>query len=764
MSDFGELRRIVEEALDRPVDQREAWLADRCEGTLHARALELVRAAATDESFLEPIYSVPTPPAEGQQLGPYTLRRPLASGGMGTVFLAERTAPHREVALKVMRAGLPTAESVARFRFEVEVLATLTHPHIAPMYETGMHGELPWFAMEYVRDAQSMTAYATTRHLGPTERIELFLQACDAIHHGHTKGVLHRDIKPDNLLVDDAGRCKVIDFGIARATDADLGRTLTGELLGTIAYMSPEQVAGLREGLDTRSDVYALGVVLYELLAGDLPYPVRDALPYDAMDAIRRTPPARTPALRGDLQTIVFKCLEKEPAQRYDSAAALAADLRRYLGHETIAARAPSVTYQLKTFARRNRLLVGATAAIVVVSLAAAVASSLWARRAEEAATSASSARAQAEKSAEEARQLFENVLGRSVDALERDTMRIKMLAGGGPVAAEMIRLAIEDLKVLASLAPKDDKVARQLVHAHLLYGGILGDPAMATNSGDRASAKQAYEEALRRARALEDARYLEGLALSKLARLEKSKEQLEEAISILASLPDEFRMLRQQAYSHEALAGWALDDDGNLKAARRHFGMMQDLLERAAAMRPDASSVRFDLARTKTQLGSLAAASGDFSGADALLAEASTRWDALVEADPDDLHLRVNRARCLINVGRVRDQRRDLPGAATALQQASQDFRELRRDDPESGSHAAGHGAALFFLGHVLSKQADAASGTAQLAHLRDARDAFREAWTITVELEKRGRRGPAPSAHLQKKYAALERRVGSG
>ncbi|MCP4245503.1 MAG: serine/threonine protein kinase [bacterium] len=319
----------------------------------------------------------------GRRIGAYQIVKVIASGGMGTVYEAQQQQPQRMVALKLMKAGLGSASARRRFQYEAEVLGRLRHPGIAQVYEAGIHSEgdmtVPYFAMEYVAEARTIIDYATATKAHVRQRLALFAKVCDAVHHGHQNGIMHRDLKPGNILVDAAGRAKIIDFGVARATDSDLAATTmhtdVRQLVGTLQYMSPEQCDGNSQQLDIRSDVYALGVVLYQLLCGCLPYEVKADSITQAVRTIKDTLPARLSgmnrALGGDVETIVHKALEKDREQRYQSAADLGRDLRRYLNHEPIDARPPSMVYHLRTFARRNKPLCVAVALVFVTLVVA---------------------------------------------------------------------------------------------------------------------------------------------------------------------------------------------------------------------------------------------------------------------------------------------------------------------------------------------------------------------------------------------------------
>jgi serine/threonine protein kinase len=322
-----------------------------------------------------------SPPVE--RIGPYRLVRRIGAGGMGEVYEAEQDRPRRLVALKLIHRLRMTGDLLRRFEFEVEVLGRLEHPGIARVYEAGTaqtpFGPQPYFAMELVRGLR-LDHWARLRRPDLQQRLQMLIKICEAMQHAHQHGVIHRDLKPSNILVSESDEPKVLDFGVATAVrgsgNAGPDQTLhtaTGQLVGTLQYMSPEQAAGDTRGLDTRCDVYALGVIAYQLLSDRLPYDVSSKTIPEAMRVIQDEQPSRLGTinrnLRGDLETIVFKALAKEKQQRYASCAELGADVKRYLSYEPIAARPPSLRYQLGKFARKHKMLVGAGVAILLALL-----------------------------------------------------------------------------------------------------------------------------------------------------------------------------------------------------------------------------------------------------------------------------------------------------------------------------------------------------------------------------------------------------------
>jgi serine/threonine protein kinase/WD40 repeat protein len=416
MSDVkADAKAIFLEALDcKGADELRRFLEQACgaDPALRTRVEELLRAHRDAGAFLGGIdkqdatRDPPSGERPGAVIGPYKLLQQIGEGGMGTVFMAEQTRPvQRKVALKLIKPGMDSRQVIARFEAERQALAMMDHVNIARVLDAGAtEGGRPYFVMELVHGVP-ITRYCDDNRLTPRERLELFVPVCQAIQHAHQKGIIHRDLKPSNIMItlyDGKPVPKVIDFGVAKATEQKLTeRTLFtqyGTMVGTFEYMSPEQAEMSALGVDTRSDIYSLGVLLYELLTGSTPLNpkrVREAAYAEVLRMIkeeeppkpstrlsdsgpalatisaqRHTEPAKLATLvRGELDWIVMKTLEKDRNRRYESAGSLAADVQRYLNDEPVLAYPPSVGYRLRKYAGRNkaRLLVAAGALVLLL-------------------------------------------------------------------------------------------------------------------------------------------------------------------------------------------------------------------------------------------------------------------------------------------------------------------------------------------------------------------------------------------------------------
>ncbi len=403
---YQEVRAVFHEVCELSGAEYESRLSQLCgdDTQLRESVQMLVDAASqSDPKQLDPEAfnrSQPLPEIEG-----FRIIQLLGEGGMGTVYEAEQLQPARRVALKVLRMGYSSQKMVRRFQREAEVLARLKHNGIAQIYEVSFDDEtgVPYITMELV-EGPTLSKYIQDKQPPIAERIQSAIEICDAIEHAHQRGVIHRDIKPSNILIDQSGMPKVLDFGIARITESDVRavtlNTEVGQILGTLAYMSPEQASGDPTQIDLRSDVYSLGVVIFEMLSGSLPHDTAAASLPEAINIIRNQDPSRIGTLktklRGDIDTILSKALERDPDRRYQSVSELGADLRRHLANQPIQARPPSVVYQLSKFTRRNKGLV-ASLSVIFVLLSIGVVSLSYALQRE------SAARQEAETSLERA-------------------------------------------------------------------------------------------------------------------------------------------------------------------------------------------------------------------------------------------------------------------------------------------------------------------------------------------------------------------------
>jgi serine/threonine protein kinase len=389
---------LFERALELDPHERREFVEREASDTplvaLEVRRL-LVQWSA-DSNFLEaPVNARPVAPfaaqvaelALGSRIGGYRIECVLGSGGMGTVYLAHQERPARKVALKLMRAGLGSPAEMRRFEAEAEILGRLRHPSIAIVHEFGVHaadtGAVPYFAMEYVEGSADLVSYAHAKSISIRGRVELAIALSDAVQYAHGKGVIHRDIKPGNVLVDERGVVKVIDFGVARIVEAEFARSVGatgGEVLGTLAYASPEQLTGDWRDVDVRADVYSIGATLFELFAGRPPFLSRERALVPVLRELCETPAPSlasvAPLVPRELGWIVAKCLEKDRERRYGTSAELARDLRRWLASEPVLAAPPSVLYRARKLVARHRVPFAA-AAVVFTSLVIALAVSV---------------------------------------------------------------------------------------------------------------------------------------------------------------------------------------------------------------------------------------------------------------------------------------------------------------------------------------------------------------------------------------------------
>ncbi len=692
--------QIFAAAVLLPAAQRPDFLARACadDAALRKRVDELIAAHEAAANFMA------TPPGgvssarrgiaaslpedrPDTRIGRYKLLQLLGEGGCGVVWMAEQQEPvRRRVALKIIKLGMDTKEVITRFEAERQALAMMDHPNIARVFDAGAtETGRPYFVMELVAGVP-ITKYCDQHNLATASRLRLFAQVCQAVQHAHQKGIIHRDLKPSNVLVtfhDGEPTPKVIDFGIAKATQGRLtDRTLFTafeQFIGTPAYMSPEQAEMSSLDVDTRSDIYSLGVLLYELLTGRPPFdpkslvqaglveirriirevePPKPSTRLNTLASSDQTTTARqrgtAPAqlsllLRGDLDWIVMKALEKNPNRRYATANGLAHDIQRHLHNEPVSARPPSAGYRMGRFVRRNRLAV-ICAAIVLLALVAATAVStaeaLRARRAERV--------AQLERAAAvQERARAEDLLGFMLGDLRRQLAKVGRLD---------VLEAVGD-KAMAYFSSRqatglDDAMLTRYAKALSQIGEIRMDQARYPE------AQAAFDEAYARASALVGRHPGDGAALFERGQAEfwigfvrwkrgemaAAAEWLQRyyatAVALVRLDPKKPQWQSELAYAKHNLAVLQ-KERGELEAARRAFLDEQTTLETMAAADPKDTDLQFRIADGHSWLGGLDLQGGDLAGALDQYAAQAAALERLVLAEPRTPRWRLGLADC---------------------------------------------------------------------------------------------------------------------
>jgi hypothetical protein len=543
-------KQLLADALEKPEAERESFLLSAAAGDteLHSDLVSLLHFAAEPDERFDAIMLLTEPwLADAKQaarsrdesggnsetrepqsdslfreaahwlrpgsiIGHYKIIRLLGSGGMGDVFEAEQDRPRRLVALKVLRAGPTSPDAQRRFEFEAELLGRLHHPGIAQVYEAGAFrsGEsapIPFLAMELVVGVP-LIEYAQNAELNVRDRMQLLVRVCEAVEHAHQRGVIHRDLKPANILVESSGLAgatgsksgqpKLLDFGIARGVDnansenARTQFTRAGDLLGTVQYMSPEQLAGDALAVTTKTDVYALGVLAYRLLTGEYPFGRLTSV-MSAAEALRTreptTPSTHAPELRGDLDTILLKAIEKDPAQRYASAAALGAEFSRVIADEPIEARSASAMYRARKFVKRNKVGVAAAAAVLLAMVVGIGVSTWQAVRATRASKLAKENESRAKQNEDDLWRLFES--SNYIDSA------LFAMSGGLEERRRLLTPMLPILERLGSEPSDDPQRTLNVAVLNFKIGHQLGSP-YGPNSGDIAAAEARFRHALR--------------------------------------------------------------------------------------------------------------------------------------------------------------------------------------------------------------------------------------------------------------------------
>jgi len=737
--------KLFEAALEKEPAARAGFLA-QASGADSALSEEVLRLLAADEkagAFLSA--GLPPPPRNppvsspvGSRVGPYRILSEIGHGGMGAVYRAVRDDDQyqKQVAIKLIRGGMASDYTVKRFKAERQILANLEHANIARLIDGGTAEEgAPYFSMEYV-EGKPLDQYCALNHLSIPQRLELFRTVCAAVQYAHQRLVIHRDLKPSNILVTEDGTVKLLDFGIAKLLDEEvgLGLTFTGFALMTPEYASPEQVKG--EPVTTATDVYSLGMVLYELLALRRAYELNTRSAMEVSRVVCQVEPKRPSAvtprelsrqLAGDLDTIVLKAVRKEPARRYASAQELSEDVRRHLADLPVLARADSASYRAAKFAKRHKAAVAATGLVGLSLLGGLVTTARQARIAE-------ANRAQAERRFGEVRKLANGLLFKYHDGIAK-------LPGSTAVRETMLNDALEYLDNLARDSAGDLSLLRELATAYEKVGdvqagvniGSVGNTAGALKSYQKQLAIREQIASLQPA-SLEDRRYLAsayvkvGNTLGRAGNGKAMREMCAKAFAIYQALAAteptniKFRGDLARGYFHLADSAESIDEKISnfrksaviyqelavenpehrrsaalaykyLSSSLKKSGDLQGALDVArqalaidelrAASEPADTEAKLDRSYSQSQLGYALLASGDVRGALANMQEAVRIRLEVVQADPKNFQVRWTTTMVQEDIADVLAQLGDLTGALDEHLRASEALEALTRNDP---------------------------------------------------------------------------------
>jgi eukaryotic-like serine/threonine-protein kinase len=719
---WRQIKAIVNDALEQAPGSRARFLAEACGGdaALRAEVDSLLAHEEPAENFIEqPAFELPTTlttdadrrPEPARRIGPYKLVREIGHGGMGAVWLAVRDDEFRkQVAIKLIKRGMDSDFILRRFRTERQILASLDHPHIARLLDGGTTEDgSPYLVMEYA-EGQPLADYCDSRKLTTAERLRLFRDVCAAVHYAHQRLVVHRDLKPSNIIVTKDGAVKLLDFGIAKLLTPELSAetidpTAPELRLMTPEYASPEQVRGLP--ITTASDVYSLGVVLYELLTGHRPYRLKSRAPHEIMRAVCDSEPERpstavtreemvstgentvtlTPEavsrtrdgqpatlrrrLKGDIDNIVLMALRKEPQRRYASVEQFSEDIRRHLEGLPVIARRSTFGYRASKFVGRNKLAVGA-AAVVFVTLAVGIV--LTAR-----------ARARAERRFNEVRQLAKAVVFEYSDEIEK-------LPGSTPVRQRIVSDALKYLDGLAREAGDDRALKLELAEAYQRIGNIQGNSNY-SNLGDTEGALTSYRKALALQeplaadepqntdvrRHLAQTYTLIGDVLWDMGKLNETLESYKRALPLreaaVADHPNGVEEKRELAKLLLSLGDLSSNDGmanlGDTVAGAAYHRKSLAIREALAAAQPQNADLRRDLFDGLVRMGDIQRAAGESNTAVETYRQGLTMIEGLSAADPHNVYKRTEIASTAIRLGRLLNEQERAAEALEAIKKA---------------------------------------------------------------------------------------------
>jgi len=715
---FETVEEIFHAALDCDPDELSTFLDQMCAGDteLRTKVEELLAAHRQAENFIEtPIADLnrsitdngEPDPLLGQVIGQYKIVRPISAGGMGAVYLAERADQQyeKQVAIKLIKRGMDTDSVLRHFRHERQILASFEHPNIGRLLDGGAtEAGLPYFVMEYVKGLP-IDEYCDKHSLSITERLKLFRKICAAVAYAHRRTVIHRDIKPSNVLVTSDGTPKLLDFGIAKilqsGSGAEVLATITGVRLMTPEYASPEQMRG--QPVTTATDVYSLGVVLYQLLTGQKPYRLKTRTPEEISRAILEQEPQRpssvvasassrssagwkpAPQLRGDLDNIVLMSLRKEPERRYQSVEQFSEDIRRHLHSLPVLARKDTFRYRAGKFIRRNAVATGAAALAFLTLLGGVIATSWQAHR-------ATVEKARAERRFNDVRRLARSVLFDYHDA-------IKALPGATAVRERLVKDALAYLDSLSREAGGDPALQRELAAAYERVGDVRGE-IYSASLGDMAGALDSYQKALRIREALvaadpRDVNNYRDLAesytkigsqLQATANAARGLEYLRKACALYRRLASEHaaspEIVDWLARAHNelgvALLGWG-DPAGALENHNEALRIRKDLLARD----PQNELHRRHLAITHWDIAQALLLRGEVNAALEANRNATQLSTALLAENPTSTRDRRRLALSYQTDGDCRALNGDIAGALESFRKKLELDEQYLADDP---------------------------------------------------------------------------------
>ena len=794
------VKDIVNACVDLEPDQRGAYIQDACHGdvTLVHDVTSLLAAYDELGDFLE------TPVLEsdreelpaGSRIGLYEIREPLAEGGMGTVYRAVRTSDfEKQVAVKVVKRGMDTKFILRRFRHERQILAALDHPNIARLLDGGATEEgRPYLVMEYI-EGRPITAYAEERRLSVSERLHLFRMVCSAVQYAHQNLVVHRDLKPGNILVTAAGVPKLLDFGIAKLLEADVDVTMASMRLMTPECASPEQVRG--EPITTASDIYSLGVLLYELLTGARPYQFTARTPEEMRRLVCEAEPKKPSAvqrLSEDLDHIVLKAMHKDPARRYVSAEQVSEDLGRYLQGLPVSARGDSAWYRTRKFVTRHRTASLAGAALAL-SLAGGMGATLWEAHV------ARNASARAERRLNDVRELANSLIFDVHDA-------ISTLPGATAARKLIVDRALKYLDRVALEAADDDSLRRELAAGYLRLGEVQGKSGR-SNLGDLAAAMQSFGKAIKLLEGLQarrnwtpaDQRLLAGaydslayvqwdggdpagasesdrkalalrqdlagrvppldltkeLSLSYHAiglrrglagdfagALENYQKFLEARERITRADPNSASNQRNLSLAHKRV-GAVLIETGHLSDALAHYQTAQAIDEKRIAADPNNAEARLDLTFAYSDIGDILRKQGQKRAALGQYQKVEGIRAQLAAADPNDQRAQSSLSSTYEHIADIESDLGDRRTSLAYHQKALALVERLLAAYPDSAAHRTEVATVSVAIGNVYAALAARTnrSSSSQLVFWQQARDHYQRAQRMTAALQASAVRG---------------------